>query len=269
MSKVFKEIGQIREVEGFFLNHTEIFYLRLYTHGLSDHEIARFLNLTMKDIYNLRYGLRLKCKTKNFVQIIKSAFKADILKNLDYVDSEIKEIAVKYTSDLYLGYIKKGNQRLLRSYLKEFMDGIQKHFTEVGFVVNGISEQEKTLINHMYSFENNESILESMGINQEKYRSLKRNIFKKLSVNNWFNAYKKLVLSHSKFVNKERTVTFNHYLESCEEKISRLKYVSKLRTAEIELSIYDELLKLYANLEQQSLFHDSESISYLKLKPYD
>ena len=149
------------------------------------------------------------------------------------------------------------------------MDGIQKHFTEVGFVVNGISEQEKTLINHMYSFENNESILESMGINQEKYRSLKRNIFKKLSVNNWFNAYKKLVLSHSKFVNKERTATLNHYLESCEEKISRLKYVSRVRTAEIELSIYDELLKLYANLEQQSLFHDSESISYLKLKPYD
>ncbi|GAA4273176.1 hypothetical protein U6A24_07855 [Aquimarina gracilis] len=82
------------------LSNTEKYFLRLSVLNFDDQYIADFLSLRKEDLSYVRGTLKKKFKTKDWVALIRQAFKLGILKKQDYVDSTVEKIALGYASKI-------------------------------------------------------------------------------------------------------------------------------------------------------------------------
>jgi len=117
-----------------------------------------------------------------------------------------------------------------------------------------IYSNEKKLIELIYLGNNNyEEISSILNITEKKVIKMKKNIFRKLQVNNWFNAIRKSFEYNILPKSKYRSLDINLELENTINSIKNMKDYKSKSDSEIKLKIFYKLVKLYSMREYDIL----------------
>ncbi|WP_422082483.1 hypothetical protein [Ulvibacterium sp.] len=75
-------------------------YIKLFVSGCHPTEIQKNMNLTSAQLTNLKSNIRYKLDASNDFEMIKRVFTYGILKREDYVEKEIKDIALRKAAEI-------------------------------------------------------------------------------------------------------------------------------------------------------------------------
>jgi DNA-binding CsgD family transcriptional regulator len=267
MPKAYKLRKNKRKSKTVILGHLELFYLRLYAHGLNTNEIADFLDVDQIKVNQIRYNITAKYNTKNWVKILGKAFKNNVLQQQDFISTVIKQIALQHTQLIYEQYFLPTSSSISNNQLKQNI--IAFYYTcevklsdEYDKKKNDekLTSQELRFVKLKYNNLSPEAIYKRLSIShsEEKLRSLKRSVFKKLEANNWYNAFKKAMQLNLLDEPKSHSINLESEVATCCNKIIRINNLKRLLDSEKKLSIYNELLELYTNVEFSKLITNAE-----------
>lgn len=241
------------------LNYLDLFYLRLYAHGIKRQEICGFLEVDGKRLSYMKRYIMFKCRINNWLKIMEYAFNIGVLQKKDYVEQVIKEQAYKYANDIFRNQI--GNKKKSIS-----TSNINSKVVEFFYVCNSLlcneynkypnedklTSIEKKYLNLKYSHFNVKSNLLQFSKNKEQL--LRKSIFKKLKSHNWFNVFRKALQYNLIIQSNNSYLSFDNYLRLCVHSIVECHNTKDLSSSEKELLIYESLLDLYSNFEFEKLF---------------
>ena len=102
----------------------------------------------------------------------------------------------------------------------------------------------------------NQEIIEHTKIGHCEFKRIKKSLFSKLKVYNWFNCLKKAF--EYNLLNKSNFITNNidNYLHKGSHKVYCILKVSKLSEKEKLAAVYKELLSFYNELEYRFCFKE-------------
>ncbi|WP_335973298.1 hypothetical protein [Gaetbulibacter jejuensis] len=267
MPKTFKLRKTKKASKNIILNHLELFYLRLYAHGLNTNEIADFLDVDQIKINQTRHSIVTKYNTKNWVKILAKAFENNVLQQQDFISTIIKQIALQHTQLIYDQYFLPNSVSLTTKELKQKIIAFYymcelKLNDEYDKKQNDqkLTSQELRFVKLKYRNLSPETISKRLNINhsEEKQRSLKRSVFKKLEANNWYNVFKKAMQLNLLDAPKNHSINLESEVVACCSKIIRIYNLKRLLDSEKKLSIYNELLEFYTNVEFSKLITNEE-----------
>ncbi|MBB3123365.1 DNA-binding CsgD family transcriptional regulator [Mesoflavibacter sabulilitoris] len=269
MSKTFNLRKTNSVNSNIVLNHLELFYLRLYTHGLNNKEISEFLDLDLSKIYKIRKSISELYNTSDWIKIISSAFEDKVLYKVDYIDQLVKDVALqhtqilfnKYVSPIYLSLtIEELRHRIIEFYYECEIKLTDNYYNEIDY--KKLNTKELQYLNLKYENINSKVIFEKLKLrkSEEKLRELKFLVFNKLRVNNWFNAFKIGLKLNLLDVPKNHLENVEKEVINCTNKIIRIRTIKRLSFTEKKLSIYNELLELYTNIEFSKFINHANSL---------
>ncbi len=237
----------------------EKLYLRTITHNFNDKQIACFFDSNIKLIQDLRTSIERKFNTKDWGLIIKKAFKTKLLEKYDFVDDIVIKHALRFTNDIVNMHeiYSFSNKNLEKDLLYKILLKFHKacYFPifnkEKRKLIKTLNPQELAFLNSRY--EGRLQITDSE-LNQT-YDELTKSVFKKLSVNNWHNAFRiGLIL---KLIDKEILIEqhIKTNAETCVLKIMILIGDDKKKTKKKEMKhiIFMSLVSFYNNIEYHFL----------------
>lgn len=251
------------------LNCLELLYLRLYIHDFKTKEISNFLELELTTVQKLRSAIVFRYKETNWVKLICRAFKNNTLQKTDYVRPIVKELALINTQIIYENYVLTKPKVIsyldLKNHLLEFYSSCEMKLCEQ---YDDKPEDEKLdHIEREFLKRKWEKVDYKIFDHQvsTKYYNAKQNLFKntvfnKLEVNNWFNAYKKSFELKILDLPSNHLTCLDNHIKNCSNRISKLKHAKSLLAKEKKLSIYNELVELYANIEFSKLVSHDDGI---------
>lgn len=257
MSRTFKIKKPIAYGKIPILNSFELFYLRLFTHGLNPKEISEFLEIDQSKVYHIKKSIVTKFCTNNWVKIVAQSLKNNMLQKLDYLEPVVKEQALQYTQIIYKDFLipedadqqqSKLRQCVLNFYLAT--NSKLKHNYFKKDETEKLNAKELAYLTFCYADTKKDIIKKELNLHKkDDLKKLRRDIFKKLETNNWFNTFKKAIqyslidtsIGSDFSINKELTNSTNNIL--------RLRHLKRLSNPEKKLSIYNELLELFSTIE--------------------
>ncbi|MDO5980783.1 hypothetical protein [Flavivirga spongiicola] len=243
-----------------FLNQLELLYLRLHVHNLNDAEISSFLDIDNKKTTKIKNNIKKKFKTKNWVEIILEAFNVGLLLKKDFVEDIIKEVALKHTENIFDTYInaKVISNSKLKQDLIEFYVSCENEMLEYRKNKQKFKLVKEEIDFMKYKYEHQclqtRDILKHLNIKFNYLKHIDENIFKKLGVSNWFNAFRVAfqlnILDKSTYQFLKIEKELNYTLK----KLNEIIMFSGLEPYEKKLMIYSELNELYIAIEYFYLF---------------
>ncbi|GAA4936092.1 hypothetical protein GCM10023314_05550 [Algibacter agarivorans] len=264
MALIFKEHNARTNSNSFILNNFEQFYIRLYAHGYTRQEIIDFLELPKSKAYSIRASLKSKFKTSNFDKITSKAFKKGLIERIDFLDETVKTQALKFTKSICDKYIKTTTP--LQKIKEVKVDILGFYYAcehsihsqlENKAIKDQLSQNEKEYIRDMYKGFRRNKVETENNLYKEHIKVLNQAVFEKLGVTNWFNVYKKAlqldIIKPQNISNESIVLEVNNTATN----IVRLFSLKRLNYNEKKLGIYDELLKLYSNIEFAILLYDN------------
>lgn len=244
------------------LNNLESFYLRLYVHGQSSSEIANFLEIDPKLIYKIRSAIAKKYATDNWDVIVCRAFKNGTLKQTDYTNTKVKDYALHYTQIIYTQFNLAVNTKELKVKLKALL--LEFYYeVDIALVAQYEDRSEKYKLNAIemailiekFNGASKQAIIQSLNLQDNTYIKYKQNIYRKLGVNNWINAYIRGFEANLFELDKAHDTNMENELQSANFKIAQLRQLKRLKTNEKKLSIYTQLLKCYSAIKFYALIY--------------
>lgn len=231
------------------LDSNNLFYLKLTLHGYTLFEIADFLEIELKDVFELRSCIEKKFNCSCWYNIFLKAFEYGILNQIDYVDDFIKKRALIYSEEIYLkltsNYV---NSKHVQYKIKQFLSSCDKKIDEE---TNKeiLTPTQIRYIKYRFRGVLNQSIKDKLKLTSFDLNMLQVNIFKNLKVNNWYNAINKAFLFN--ILNRKEYLTVNIDKEVIElaSKIISLKLIQTISEKEKTLIIYHDLLNLFLWIE--------------------
>ena len=211
-----------------YLKSSEIMYLRLYLHDLSDDTIRKFMDTNPKSIRAIRIQLEKKFKTSDWRIIVALAIDKGYLNIVDFADKDVKLDALQFTEKLYEHYII-GNMQ--KAYAEEDLIAFyKKNKQRTQAVYNSSSENQqltKSEIQFIASQFKGKEVLNESDHDQDLKATFEAKtiklILKKLQVNNWFNLYRKAhlldLIDHSVSLKLQRISTKYIYSNQKSRKI--------------------------------------------------
>ena len=263
MAATFEAYSALTNSNNLLLNNFELFYIRLYAHGYTIQEIIDFLELPSTKVYALRANLKKKFKTSNFDKITSQALKIGLIERIDFLDESVKSQALKFTKLLCNKHIKTTT---LAPKIKEVkMDVLGFYYAcehnihlqiENKEIKNQLSKNEKAYIRDRYNDFKRNKVETVNNLSKAHIEVLNQRIFETLGVTNWFNVYKKALQLN--IIQSQNTSNGTIALEvnNTASNIVRLFSLKRLSYNEKKLGVYDELLKLYSNIEFTILLYD-------------
>lgn len=264
MAEFFKTKTKNRTKSVHNFNHLELFYLRLYAHGVKRNEICDFLEVCGKRLTYMKQNIAVKCKSKNWLKIMAYAFNNGLLNKKDFVEDLVKDQASFYAKDIFINHVSKLNKSInthaLKSKIIEFCsvsESLLSNEYDTFSENNKLTLLEKKYLNLKYQY-----LINSKGKNyfmdfspQDEQR-LRRAIFKKLMGCNWFNVFKKAIQFNLIDQVNSSSLSFDYYLRLCVSDIIESRNIEHLTSTDRELLIYGKLLELYSNLEIEKLVNN-------------
>lgn len=257
MSRTYKIKKPIAFGKTPILNSYELFYLRLFTHGFNPKEVSEFLEINQSKVYQIKKSIVTKFDTNNWVKIVAQSLKNKILRQLDYLEPVVKEQALRYTQTIYEGFLiphdvdriqTKLRQCILNFYLTT--NSKLKHYYFNKNSVDKLTTKELLYLRLSYSNTHTKEVLKQLNLSKtDNLKRLRRNIFKKLDTNNWFNTFKKAIQYNLIDSSNNSGVSLNSELTNSTNNILRLRYLKRLSNPEIKLYVYNELLELFSTVE--------------------
>lgn len=245
------------------INYLEIFYLRLIVHGLSTAEISEFLELDITKVYTLKSRISTKFQTENWTKIITQAFKQGHLNKLDFIEDIIKQEALKQTQVLFDIYIKIDKPTLsfqdLKNAILEFYYQAELQMSNMydnKDANDKLTVKETAFLKLKYKGVPNSEISKRLNITNKELKQIKKDIFKKLSVNNWFNVFKKALQINVLEKSKNHSSNIDLKISDSANRMVRIKKLRRLELNEKKLAIYTEFLELYISIEFNNLFNE-------------
>lgn len=256
---VVKETNALSLSKNYSFNQQELLFLRLYAHDFNSVKIRYFLQYSNSEMFKLKKNIKEKCETDNWFQILRKAFKDEHLIKKDYVDPVIKEIALRYLTDLY--WICCDHERPIE--IKDLRYKIFEYYNKCmaalreeqnNSCVFKLCEIEKKFINLNFKGYTNEHMTSAYGWNKNKLYKLKSDVLNKLDTTNWFGIFKKAIhLDAIKKPGKSFIIVENEVIKTSNAILKLLK-IADLQEKEKKMIIYDQLLEFYSNTEFLFLF---------------
>ncbi len=269
MYRTYKIKKPIAFGEMLILNSYELFYLRLFTHGLNPKEISEFLEIEKSKVYQIKKSIAAKFGTNNWVKIVAQSLKSKILQQLDYLEPEVKEQALQYTQIIYECFLiplddvnhiqTKLRQCILNFYLTT--NSKLKYYYFNKDIAHKLTAKELMYLRLSYSKSKEEDVIKKINLPEEdNLKNLKRSIFRKLETNNWFNTFKKALQYNLIGSSNCLSVSLNTELTNSTNNILRLRHLKRLSNPEKKLSVYNELLELFSSVELSKIVCSEEDL---------
>jgi len=257
MSRTYKIKKPIALDKAPILNSMELFYLRLFTHGLNSKAISEFLEIDQSKAYQIKKSIVRKFNTNNWVMIIAQSFKNKMLQQQDYLEPVVKAQALSYTQTIYkdlfcVNEVDQLQTRLRQCILNFYLttNSKLKHYYFKKHTADKLTTKELKYLNYSYTDIKTEKILVELSLsNEDDLKRLKRSIFKKLDTNNWFNTFKKAIQYNLIDSLNNSESSLNALLTSSTNNVLRLRSLTRLSNPEKKLSIYNQLLELFSTIE--------------------
>ncbi len=237
-----------------YLKSSEIMYLRLYLHDLSDETICKFMDRSSKNIKAIRIQLERKFKTTDWRIIIALAIDRGYLNIVDFAEKDVKLDALHFTEELYEYYIITNAQNdCVKKTLNDFYS---KNKKRAQTLYNNSPKNHQLTKNELdfiaFHFEEKHTSYTSY---QSQASSVETKVIKlllrKLQVNNWFNLYRKVHLLN--LINNITDLNSDTQAINTLNKLDVLKQIRNLKPYEKKLTIYNGLLESHLDLEFHSL----------------
>ena len=190
-------------------------------------------------------------------QAIIRGFELGILKKEDYIDSIIKEEALIYSEKILKNvnnetYSKEDYAGILMLFLSScdcsMAKTLKKKYTRV----------EKKYLTLKFKGITDKDINRVLKLSSEDGNNLRKCIFSKLKVNDWFNSFKKAF--QLKIIKKESYLTISNLETETNKTALNILLINSDKKAAIkekQLLIYQELLQLYGTIEFKYLSKSS------------
>ena len=248
------------------LNNTEILYLRLYAHGYNSKAIKDILEIENREFRIFERRLTEIFQLHSYENIVFNAFKKNILKQSDYVETNISELALlqsqvllyKYLIDTSLNISSKDIESRLLEYAQEcHMSSINHH--DRRSTKSKLTSTERDLIQLNYSyFKFQENFIFQRDIHSNSTAIiLEENIFSKLKVNNWFCVF---VKSHQfNIIHKEDNYSsvIKKVIRKTSNEIIAIKKLTLPKDNEKLSLVYNQLLDMHSKIKFSFLFNDT------------
>ncbi|MFI1770605.1 hypothetical protein [Thalassobellus citreus] len=174
------------------LTFDELAYLKLFIHNFNDNKIAIFLDIDRKCVYYIKYSIFERFNTRDWNEIICKAFEMGIVKKEDFFPDVIKRVSLVYTEIIFKEQVLKKTlkTKLIEKFLLEFYKCCENELNKESLkdLNSELTSEEVDILRHQFiGIYNEENIILS---DMFFFRNIEKNIFFKLNVNNWFNAFR-------------------------------------------------------------------------------
>lgn len=260
MAKIFNEINIKKTSKGkIVLNHLELFYLRLYTHGFSDNKISVFLEIEKRIVNAIKQQLQKKYNTEIWEVIIKKAFHSGILKKSDFIDQIIKEEALTCAKHIFNDNIKVSQIKIttLKLYIKDYYNSCEKRLLKVYKAKpqkDKLTKYELRFINLTFKNTDKDVIAYELNVFISSLETIKNTVFAKMQVCNWFNAFK-YAYQFGLLDKDALSANSKIFMDIYARKIKLTFERKTLGELEKKLMVYNLLLDLYASVEFENLLN--------------
>ena len=236
------------------LNANEVYIVRLVSHGLTTVQITDFLAITTDQYLNYIKSIKLKLECESWFRAVLKSFKLGILKHEDFIDELVKVKALNYSFKL-LKIVNEQKQTLefVTLAIISFFEDSEKVFLELN-TMEFLSQEINYLQLKFKGFDHIE-MSKSFNFSESESFDFQERLFRKLEVNDWYNAFKKAF--KLKIIDIDTNLNTNHFNEAGKvaTNILAISLFKSLTEKEKQLMIYNELLKYYALVEFSCLSH--------------
>ncbi|WP_299363541.1 hypothetical protein [Winogradskyella sp.] len=239
----------------------ETYFLQLLAHNCDFNTISDFLEMDKSNLRLLYDVITVKTSKKNTYDLMKLAFKNQVLKKYDYLDSIIKKEASTVAA-LILSHIKTNvyDSGYLKKMISSFIVNseskmLQKHSQFLNR--NRITDGDIKLVNEKYKRFNNRKIVdEDLAMFKSSLNLIRPEgiVLRKLKANCWYNALRKVFQMKMLNTNDFDSIDLQIEVEKIANNINNRVHQKLYRKKEKVFYIYIELLNLYMDIEYKMLF---------------
>lgn len=248
------------------LTNTEILYLRLYAHGYNSKTIKDVLEIENGELRFFEWRLNEIFQLHSYESIVFNAFKKNILKQSDYVEKNISELALLQSQELFytclsdtsLSISFKDLESRLLEYVQECHISSINHYDR-RWTKSKLTSTERDLIqlNYLYFKFQENFIFQSDIYSNSRAITLEKSIFSKLKVNNWFCVFVKsfqfnIILKEDNY----SSVIKKMIRETCKEVVAIKKLTLPTNKEKLSL-VYNQLLDMHSKTKFSFLFNDT------------
>lgn len=250
------------------LNKNELYYLKLYTHNYTYNQIAEFLHIEEKQVYNLQLKTQKKLKTQNCFDTIIKAFDLGILDKYDYVNKIIKDEAQYSTLNIFkinsvrskidvIEYQNNIEFFIKRSRSKVVSENLKQNIKKSDF-----NQLETKYIKMKYIDLSIKKLSKEIKVSEKILANMETTILNKLQVNCWYNAYRKAFeIKILESVSQKDDFFKINLIESRNRVLKLIK--NKNETEKMKaLNVYRTLISFYNTLEYNKLHTRHLNFSY-------
>ena len=243
------------------LTNKEVLYLRLYAHGYNSKTIMNKLGLENIETGKLDRRLTKFFKLISYENIVSNAFKDNILKQSDYVETNILELALLQSQTLSNPYVLKISFKDIESKLLEYVH--ECHMSSINLYnkrspKSKLTTIERDLIQWNYTyFKFQENFIFQSDIHSNSIaRVLQENIFSKLEVNNWFCVFVKSIQLNIIPKEDNYNSVIKKMIGETSNEIIAIKKLTIPKDKEMVSLIYNQLVNMHSKIKFSFLFND-------------
>jgi len=248
------------------LTNTEILYLRLYAHGYNSKTIKDILEITNRELRFFERRLNEIFQLHSYENIVLNAFKKNILRQTDYIENNISELALLQSQELFytclsdtsLSISSKDIESRLLEYVQEcHMSSINHYDRRSKKSKLTSTEQDLIQLNYLYFKSEENFIFQSDIYGNSRAIILEESIFSKLKVNNWFCVFVKSLQFNIIHKEDNYSSVIKKMIRETRKEVIAIKKIT-LPTNKEKLSlVYNRLLDMHSKIKFSFLFNDT------------
>lgn len=239
------------------LSPKEEFFIKLLAHNCSDYEMENFLDTNKNQRQLIFMQLKSKLHTTGCYDTIKKAFSIGLLKEYDFIHEVVKKEIIETTAkiEFYHKTLELDEdllKKMINTMLEKSRDNLKSYYLTT-IDLSQISQTEIDYLKMLFEGQNKMTTAKELKLSiHQAFYELKNQLFQKLNVNSYYNAFKKAfeleLFNDSKEAYSKRVeikATVNKIMNSKES----LQYESKFYNEQI----YRLLVDCYCKIKYKSL----------------
>ncbi|GAA4936086.1 hypothetical protein GCM10023314_05540 [Algibacter agarivorans] len=233
------------------ISNVEVYFLRLTLHGQSVNEIAEFLDVDLENLYEIEKGLFIKFYTSNWYDLVLKGFQLNLLKPEDFVNNMVRNTANLFSCEINNLLNSEGSDHISINTIKaSCLNYLANCYRDLkGNNTARFSKIEIEFLKFKFNGNETDNLSIKFELDEKSIEKLKKHLFEKLGVQDWFNCYKKVfefdILQWQDYLD----IDIDVLAIELSAKLITIQTFKHVSLKERQLFIYHDLLKFYHTIE--------------------